>query len=262
MIHYQSLSLKDPGPSFFDKGKARDMLQYHQPPSWFPDLGGVEEDMKLEASWYGFLAKDESYTSGLPVVPSMVPTTSSLRPRALKSRKRRKITPVSENNGCFTDSSATLVDEPISMTALPKSEPILHAKPVNLQTKIHKNVDKLNNIRKTVHQIQDWQKAENEGLPLPIPRPHIEKEERRRTLEQSHERKRRRKEESEEAKKRRTVGGEVGEEEAALEVRGATASVLAQAGFEGKSADISFEFIRARADGQGRIKGLWTCYPV
>ena len=124
------------------------------------------------------------------------------------------------------------------MTALPKSEPILHAKPVNLQTKIHQNVDKLNNIRKTVHQIQDWQKAENEGLPLPIPRPHIEKEERRRTLEQSHERKRRRKEESEEAKKRRKVGGEVGEEEAALEVRGATASVLAQAGFEGESADV------------------------
>jgi hypothetical protein len=139
------------------------------------------------------------------------------------------------DNNCFTDSSATLVDEPLSMTTLPKSELILHSKPVNLATKIHKNVDTLNSIRKKVHQIQDWQKAENEGLPLPIPRPHIEKEERRRTLEQSRERKRRRKEERAESKKRMRAGGEVGEEEAALVARGATASVLAQAGFDGQS---------------------------
>jgi transcriptional activator SPT7 len=122
------------------------------------------------------------------------------------------------------------------MTTLPKHDEqtsILHSKPVNLTTKIHKNVDTLFNIRKTVHQIQDWQKAENEGLPLPIPRPHLEKEERRRTLEQSRDRKRRRKEERGEAKKRIKSGGEVGEEEAALQVRGGTASLLAQAGFEG-----------------------------
>jgi transcriptional activator SPT7 len=234
MVYYQSLSLKDPGPSFSDKGKAKDMLLHHQPPAWYPDLEGVEEDTKLEGSWYGFLGKDESYVSGLPVVPTMVPQNTAPRSRSLRSRKRRKITPMSDNN-CFTDSSATLVDEPLSMTTLPKSEPILHSKPVNLATKIHKNVDTLNSIRKKVHQIQDWQKAENEGLPLPIPRPHIEKEERRRTLEQSRERKRRRKEERAESKKRMRAGGEVGEEEAALVARGATASVLAQAGFDGQS---------------------------
>jgi len=238
MVYYQSLSLKDPGPSFSDKGKAKDMLLHHQPPAWYPDLEGVEEDTKLEASWYGFLGKDESYVSGLPVVPTMVPTMvpqhTAPRGRSLSSRKRRKITSMSEIKR-FTDSSATLVDEPLSMTTLPKSEPVLHSKSVNLTTEIHKNVDTLNSIRKKVHQIQDWQKAENEGLPLPIPRPHIEKEERMRTMEQSKERKRRRKEERVEAKKRMKVGGEVGEEEAALVARGATASVLAQAGFDGQS---------------------------
>lgn len=237
MIHYQSLSLKDPGPSFSDKGKAKDMLLHHQPPTWFPDLGGVEEDTKLEGAWYGFLGKDESYVSGLPVVPSMVQNSGKgLQSRSARSRKRRKISPLSDtNNGHFTDSSATLVDEPISMTTLPKSQTILHQKPINLTTKIHKNVDTLNSIRTKIHKIQDWQKAENEGLAPPVPRPHIEKEEQRRALELNRERKRRRKEERGEAKKRMKFGGEVGEEEAALQARGATAAVLAQAGFEGES---------------------------
>jgi transcriptional activator SPT7 len=257
MIHYQSLSLKDPGPSFSDKGKAKEMLQYHQPPSWFPSEV-EEEDSKLEGAWYGHLAKDEAYVSGLPVVPAMVSSSIGSRPRSMRSRKRRKITPMSDaNHGtCFTDSSATLVDEPLSMTTLPKTDPlsntILHPKPINLTTKIHKNVDTLFNIRKTVHQIQDWQKAENEGLPLPITRPHIEKEERRRTLEQSRERKRRRKEERIEAKKRMRVGGEVGEEEAALEARGATASMLAQAGFEGMSFGVNLCMVVERLSNLGK----------
>jgi transcriptional activator SPT7 len=117
----------------------------------------------------------------------------------------------------------------------PTSTRVLHSKPVNLTTKIHRNVDTLFNIRKTVNQIQDWQKAENEGLPLPIPRPHLEKEERRQELELRNERKRRRAVEKVETKKRIKMGGEVGEEEAALSVRAATGSMLAQAGFDGMS---------------------------
>jgi len=230
------------------------MLYAHQAPSWFTPVpmdtsvpaATATDDHTLEGQWWGFVAKDEAYTSGLPVMPSMIPPTGS-RPKVLgRSRKRRKITPASEtaNNNhetCFTDSSATLVDEPQSMVlpkpsqSTPTSTRVLHSKPVNLTTKIHRNVDTLFNIRKTVNQIQDWQKAENEGLPLPIPRPHIEKEERRQELELRNERKRRRAEEKAETKKRIRSGGEVGEEEAALSVRAATGSMLAQAGFDGMS---------------------------
>jgi transcriptional activator SPT7 len=255
MTHYQSLSLQDPSPSFSDKGKAKDVLYAHQAPSWFTapipipmdtSVPVAADDHKLEGQWWGFVAKDEAYTSGLPIIPSMIPPTGTRSKVLGRSRKRRKITPTSDsanNHGtCFTDSSATLVDEPLSMIlpkapsqTTPTSTRVLHSKPVNLTTKIHRNVDTLFNIRKTVNQIQDWQKAENEGLPLPIPRPHLEKEERRQELELRNERKRRRAVEKVETKKRIKMGGEVGEEEAALSVRAATGSMLAQAGFDGMS---------------------------
>jgi transcriptional activator SPT7 len=247
MATYSSLSLIDSG-SDKGKAKAKDILSNHQAPPWFTPGSNDDEDTKVEGAWWGFMSKDEAFTSGLPVIPMMAPT-SPTRSRVVQGRKRRKTSPVSDKGvgTCFTDSSATLVDEPLSLSmTIPKtnghlfhtSPTPLRRKPINLTTKIHSNVDKLFDIRKTVNQIQDWQKAENEGLPLPIPRPHIEREARRQEIRDRQERKRCRKEERVEARKRARIGGEVGEEEAALGVRAATASMLAQAGFDGMWSDI------------------------
>lgn len=134
-------------------------------------------------------------------------------------------------------SSITLVDRsplPITKNDLPE---LVHStpKPVNLSNVIHRSVDSLFDIRKTVGKIHDWQKAEHEGILLPPPKPHVEREERRLAKQEWNERKRRRREERSEAKKRSRQGGEVGEKEAALSMRLATGSMLAQAGFEGMS---------------------------
>jgi transcriptional activator SPT7 len=247
MVHYQSLSLKQPGPTFSDKGKAKEILHHHQAPSWYPPITAMDdesEDSKLEGAWWGFVAKDEAYTSSLPSVPTMLTHTESRPLRSRPVRARRRNTPPANGLGNH-DSSATLVDEPTSLSApLAKAlsrnghsptPGLLQPKPVNLGTTIHRNVDKLFEIRNTVGQILDWQKAENEGLPLPVPKPHLEREERRQAKHERVDRKRRRKEERGEAKKRMKLGGEVGEEEAALSVRAATAGMLAQAGFDGQS---------------------------
>lgn len=132
------------------------------------------------------------------------------------------------NTVTTTNSSATLTD------ATPH---LLHSrpKPINLTNVIHRSADRLFDIRKSVSKIHEFQKAENEGIPPPVYKPHIEREERRQERQEWNERKRRRKEERAEARKRGKLGGEVGEKEAALNMRMATASMLAQAGFEGES---------------------------
>ena len=125
-----------------------------------------------------------------------------------------------------TDSSATLTD---ATPHLIPSRP----KPINLTNVIHRSADRLFDSRKYASRIVEFTKAENEGIPPPTYKPHIEREERRQERQEWNERKRRRKDEKVEARKRSKMGGEVGEKEAALNMRMATASMLARAGFEG-----------------------------
>lgn len=128
-----------------------------------------------------------------------------------------------------TSSTTTLVDE-----ASQKDAPRRHAKakPINLEDVIHRSVDKLFDARQAVNRIQEWQKIEMEGGVLP-PRVN-ENVVAKRAEEEERVRRTRRKVESGHAKKRRKLGGEVGEEEAALGMKKATAAMLAHAGFEGE----------------------------
>ena len=108
---------------------------------------------------------------------------------------------------------------------------LIHSKPASLENIVHKSVDRLFQARKVVNQIQDFQKAEQEGGILPVF--DNGEEEKARRKEESDERKRKRKNEREEAIKRRRAGGEVGETEAILTLKKASAAMLAHAGFEG-----------------------------
>jgi transcriptional activator SPT7 len=103
---------------------------------------------------------------------------------------------------------------------------------VNLETVIHRTVDELHTSRSIINSIYDWQRLEAEGGAIPpIKRFDREKEIRR---EEEAERKRVNREEGAEASKRRKLGGEVGERQAALGAKRATAGMLAHAGFDGE----------------------------
>lgn len=249
--HFLALSLNLPGPSFSEKGKAKEVLRAHTPPPWYqPGDNADADEAKLEGAWWAYIQKDENYTASLPVVPQMVPpgrsSTKKRRLNGISGHHRRRSISLSVNG----HSSVTLVDRSPPEPTKHELPALIHSKPksVNLGNVIHRSVDHLFDIRKTVGKIHDWQKAEHEGILLPPPKPHIEREERRLAKQEWNERKRRRRDERSEAKKRSRQGGEVGEKEAALAMRLATGGALAHAGFEGPSLLISHAFKRSLKD--------------
>jgi transcriptional activator SPT7 len=260
-------SFDEAGPSFSDKGKAREVLCSTPAPPWYNPADDSEQ-AKLEGGWWGYAAKDESYTSGLPAVPVMA-TPYLDGPPTPRRRVRRK-SPIVNGESSYSHSSATLVDEPSSSILPPKHPRTKSRQVIQLETVVHRSVDKLFEARQVVNRIQEWQKAETEGGILP---PKLNEQvimERERSEEK--ERRRIRRDEGKHARKRRKLGGEVGEEEAAVGMKRATASMLAHAGFDGESRCISFPSTlmsyqlgssarRPPADRQGQMKSLWTCAP-
>lgn len=223
MTHFQPVSLSQPGPSFSDKGMAREILYGNAPPPWYPVSAATDdEDAKLEGYWWGVTGKDEAYVSGLPAVPTMVEGPSSKRKRI--SQRRGSMSPKQPNG---TNGSAR---RPRSDSEPPA---LIPSKPVSLERLVHKSIDSLAETRRTMNLIQEWQRFEIEGGPPPPPLepPDVE---RNRKAEEQAELKRKRKEARVEANKRRKIGGEVGEEEATLSLKRAVAGMLAHAGFEGK----------------------------
>ena len=213
MIHYLPLSLNTPGPSTFDKDKAKEMLHNVPPPSWFPGDPLVEdEELRLEGSWWGLMSRDEAYTSGLPSIPTMAAPTPPRRLRIGSKRQRSSPSPIE--------------------TTEPKTPPLDPPRPVKLENVMHRSVDKLFEARKVMGQINEWQRIEADGGIL-LSLKMLEVEEKERAREEQTERKRRRNLEFEEARKKRKEGGEVGDREAAFVMKKATASVLAHSGFEG-----------------------------
>lgn len=185
----------------------------------------------------------------------------SLSPRPLSTPKHKRKQLLQTDDDDMFRSDATLVDEPFTSSIKPLPPPPLSPKspaatakvrrksslkldrnpiskpkpkpkPIDLETVIHRSVDKLYEARNIVYKIQEWQKAETDGSVLPprmnetlmLERERVEREERNRVrrMEMGH------------ARKRRKLGGEVGEEEAALGMKRATASMLAHAGFDGE----------------------------
>ena len=208
------MSPNQAGPSFSDKGKAKEILRTTPAPEWYPkSLRSDDEEHKLEGGWWGSLGKDESYMACLPAVPVMA-SPDAIRRRRIHVRKCR---PLSVSNGDMQ----------------PRTPPLVSPRPVSLSRVVNRSVDKLCEARRVFQQIQDFQRMEAEGGQLPILHP-VEDDEgnERKKLERIH-RRRRRKDDSEDLSKRRRNGGETGEAEAVMILKKNTASMLAHAGFEG-----------------------------
>lgn len=215
MTHYLPISLNDPGPSFSEKGKAKEILHNIPPPSWYSVLGAEEDESKLEGSWWTAFSKDDAYVSGLPPITQII--SSSPVPRSRIPGRRHRI---SQPNG---SSNRPHADRP---PGFPET--------VVLKKAVHRAVDKLNEGRRIMHQIGEWQRIEAEGGMLPpaiLDDPDLKDRHKGDALDL----RRRREEEKGHAVKRRKFGGEIGEKEAAMALKKAAASMLAHAGFEGES---------------------------
>lgn len=199
------------GPIWTEKGKAKELVSNTAPPAWY--AGADTDEAKAEGSWWSILGKDEAYVGGLPPAPAMVQFPEEPIHQT-RSSTRKKSLP--NGNGVASP------DRPPSLVP---------SKPVSLERVVHRTVDKLFDTRKLATQISEFQKAEVEGLILP---PYDDGEQDRLLQrEEASERKRKKRTEREEAAKRRRVGGEVGEREAALKLKKASAAMLAHVGFEG-----------------------------
>ncbi|WWD15998.1 hypothetical protein CI109_100422 [Kwoniella shandongensis] len=248
MTHFLPVSLNQAGPSFSDKGKAREILYGNAPPPWYPaPVTTDDEDVKLEGYWWGAMTGDEAYIGGLPAVPSMV---ASEPPRRRKIRRKSASTVPRQNGIDHPPTAAEVARNGVSLSPtkspkkLARSKP---TKPVSLKKVIHQTVDKLHDARTVIHRIQEFQRVEAEGGILPSR--SLETEEEKATKEEERlERRQKRREERTEARKREKEGAEVGEEEAVFGMKKAAAGMLAHAGFEGANETALDLFTRVAVD--------------
>ncbi|WVR05165.1 hypothetical protein IAU60_002177 [Kwoniella sp. DSM 27419] len=230
MTHYLPVSLSQAGPSFSDKGKAKEILYGTAPPPWYPLPAGVDdEDVKLEGYWWGAMTSDEAMVSGLPSVPEMV------RP---VGNKCRHVRPASTPNGHGPVASPV----PVQAQASAKRK-----RPKKLRKLVHRTVDQLHESRQLIHRIQEFQRIEAEGGMLPSREIETAKERMIREDERK-ERAEGRRVEKKNIDVRRKEGGEVAAEEATLAMKQASAGLLAHAGFEGANEAALDLFTRVAVD--------------
>jgi transcriptional activator SPT7 len=231
MTQYLPISLNLPGPSFSDKGKAKEVLYTTPPPAWFPTVAD-NEDNRLEGSWWTVLGKDDAYVGGLPSAPGMVQATP---PKCKRIPSRRRRTSIPNGSGPARPAGqAGQAGSAGSPTGDSSTVPdLVPPRPKSLGNVIQRSVDKLSEARKMINQTQEFQRIEAEGGVLPPI--DFGEADREREREEAKERKRKNQVERGEVNKRRKLGGEVGEKEAAITMKRATASMLAHSGFEGGS---------------------------
>lgn len=254
------------GPSFSDKGKAKEILGGVPPPAWYPltSVDGAEgiedEEAQLEASWWSTLNKDDSYVGGIPAVPIMASRAGDL---ALRRRGRKRRRDAGEHslkaNGHLNGQSPMRIDDGPIGVASPsreKTPPLVKSKPRSLESVVLRSIDKLSEARKYINQVQEFQRAELEGGVLPP----LDLGETSRAVrkEERAARHRRRQLERAEAQERAEQGGEVGETEAAFALKRSSAALLAHAGFEGASVQRIKRGDSADL-GQERMRARWTC---
>ena len=215
MTHFYPVSLSTYNP---DKGKAREILQSTTPPPWYPatDL----DETKPDATLWRYLGRDESLVAGLPALPTMAP------PEAPPRRRIRPRPPGPPKGVAHTRINGAQRSEKLN------TPPLEPSAPRSIKRIIDKSVDKLNESRRIIGKIHEWQRLEAEGHAL-IPPKLDDPEEKALRREESSRLKEYAREESNIARERRKLGGEVGEAEAALQLRTATASMLALSGFDG-----------------------------
>jgi transcriptional activator SPT7 len=220
------------GPTYAEKGKARELAAANTAPAWYPAEEN-NETRRVEGIWYSAMGRDEAYIGGLPA-------TTSMAAPVFRSVKR---IPTRRRPAPLIDSADPRPPEH-KAAASPK-------RTVNLETIVHRTVDELYSARMIANSIYEWQKLEMDGGLVPP----IKRFDREKALRKEEEAERRRigREEAMQANKRRRLGGEVGENEAALAFKRATAGMMAHAGFDGMSSfrlDLTF---RCQRGGTGFI---------
>lgn len=214
MVKYSTMSLNRPGPSYAEKGKAREATAGSTVPGWY--VGPDEDAAKAEGSWWGAMSKDEAYTGGLPAKSFM--STPMARPyKQIPKRLLRRKSLQSPGHSTIQNGTTAISSR---------------GRTVHLERLVQKSVEELGTARRIANSIHDWQRIEAEGGALP-PIERFDREQAMRKEEEA-ERKRDAKEEKRDASKRRRLGGEMGEKQAATECKRATAGMLAHAGFDGR----------------------------
>lgn len=251
------LSLTHAGPSFSDKGKARESLHGYPPPSWYPtqerDADADEdededEESRLEGAWWGKMMDDESLITGMPAIPKMVP------PEPV--RRYRPKPPPRLPNGII---ASGIEDEALH----PKhgGHPLLPPRrgmqkknknkaTVSVKAVVRRTIHNLNAARQAMQRITEFQRIEADGggiLPprrlSPTPAEKEKAEEERIGRGDS------RRIENKAARERRMrKGGQVGQEEAVRVMKKCSAGMLAHAGFEGANEMALDVFTRVAVD--------------
>nr|KIR85585.1 transcriptional activator SPT7 [Cryptococcus tetragattii IND107] len=243
------LSLTHAGPSFSDKGKARETLRAYPPPPWYPvpstslhaqeddQEGEEEEESRLEGAWWGKMMDDESLITGMPAIPKMVPPEPVTRYRP---KPPPPPPPPRLPNGIASGGDSEALH----------SEHDKKKKAVSVKAVVRRTINNLNAARQAMQRITEFQRIEADGggilpprglSPTPAEKEKAEDEriERRDSLRI----------ENKAARERRiTQGGEVGQEEAVRVMKKCSAGMLAHAGFEGANEMALDVFTRMAVD--------------
>lgn len=201
------------GPSYSDKGKAKELLKPYSAPAWYPTVEEEDEEAALDAQWWGAMGEASMLASGTPSVPRQLQVA---KPPAVKRKGRRR---PSLQDG----------NDDVDMEDRPR-----RVKQVKLETVVIQSVDDLASIRRTQHKLSEFQRLEAEGAPLPRMVDPAQDEEELEVEEQTRHYRQAVKIEQREAAERERLGAETGEEEATESLRQASAALLAHAGFEGE----------------------------
>lgn len=276
------LSLTHAGPSFSDKGKARESLHGYAPPAWYPAhstfLGAQEErgegegggggegeavgdeegdeESRLEGAWWGKMMDDETLITGMPAIPKMVPPEPV---RRYRPKPPPPPPPPRLPNGIIASGD----DDDEALHPKDAGNPPLHDKKktttttttVSVKAVVRRTINNLNAARQAMQRITEFQRIEAEGggggigilhPPRGLSPTPAEKE---KAEEERIERRDFRRMENKAARERRlTQGGQVGQEEAVRVMKKCSAGMLAHAGFEGANEMALDVFTRVAVD--------------
>ncbi|WVQ87371.1 hypothetical protein IAS59_001095 [Cryptococcus gattii] len=262
------LSLTHAGPSFSDKGKARESLRGYPPPSWYPptflhaqdddqagedgggdgdgDGGGEEgdgdedEESRLEGAWWGKMMDDESLITGMPAIPQMVPPEPVTRYRP---KPPPPTPPPRLPNGIASAGGGEALHSGHDKKKKKKAT-------VSVKAVVRRTISNLNAARQAMQRITEFQRIEADGggilpprrlSPTPAEKEKAEEEQTTRCDSLRIENKAAR-------ERRMRKGGEVGQEEAVRVMKKCSAGMLAHAGFEGANEMALDVFTRVAVD--------------
>ncbi|WVQ71731.1 hypothetical protein IAR50_001272 [Cryptococcus sp. DSM 104548] len=278
------------GPSWSDKGKAKEILSPYSAPSWYTSLAGPsastsgtplatevdteDEDARLEGCWWGALASDEALVAGLPAVPTMAAPRPARRKRLKPSlpvpplpngiadhSAEQTLSPQKPHDTLRPQAPSPSSKEPLTLEAQDQSSPQKPTtgivtpsdKPISIPAIVRRTVNNLDRARSIAYKVNEFQRIEAEGGVLPSRNLSPTLAERDSIEEARRSRRESLATERQATQDRRREGGEAGREEAVLTMRMCTAGMLARAGFEGANEGALDLFTRVATDHLERL---------